>query len=452
MRGASVVVLVCATLAPAVASAGNNDQVNAGIDVTLTGGAVVANVYTGASLWYNPAGIARISKSSLELSGVTLTVQVVKVPGLLTIDTDPQVPSQGKTVNFTVIPEALTFMIELRPNLKLGVGLFNSSIRRTFLTEQVNTPADVTPSVTAVAGRSSRLDFFHISSGLAGKFGQKEKVLVGGAFDFVVANSRINGSSSFAYDEGTSGQVAQGEVATLTGFGLQLKAGIQWVPIPKLRVGVSVASPTFLFALVDRYARTFSQAPPAGTIDSDNPQLTTAAEAHGGRGGWFGAEPGNLRIGVAYVSSWGWVEGDFVVFWGLREPALDIDFHPVLNGRLGASFRLSKGVNLGLGAFTDFSQTHRLASSQFGSTKLDFYGVHLGFLFSNEEVDPDQQQAQKKDGIALSLAIGIRYGHGRGDTVGVLVPPQYDPSAIEVGPIATKVNEISINIGAKVGF
>ena len=85
MRGASVVVLVCATLAPVVASAGNNDQVNAGIDVTLTGGAVVANVYTGASLWYNPAGIARISKSSLELSGVTLTVQVDKVPGLLTV-------------------------------------------------------------------------------------------------------------------------------------------------------------------------------------------------------------------------------------------------------------------------------------------------------------------------------------------------------------------------------
>ena len=112
------------------ARAGNSDEVNGGLDVTLTGGAVVAVTYTGAALWYNPAGIARTTKASLELTGVTLQLQVVKVPGLLTIDTDPQAKSEGKTVNFSVIPQAVTFTIGLRENLKLGVGLFNSSIRR----------------------------------------------------------------------------------------------------------------------------------------------------------------------------------------------------------------------------------------------------------------------------------------------------------------------------------
>ena len=86
MRQAKVFVLVAVLLVPATAWAGNSDEVNAGLDVTLTGGAVVAMTYTGAALWYNPAGIANINKASLELTGITMQIQIVKVPGLLTID------------------------------------------------------------------------------------------------------------------------------------------------------------------------------------------------------------------------------------------------------------------------------------------------------------------------------------------------------------------------------
>ncbi|MGB5285282.1 MAG: hypothetical protein WBN29_12275, partial [Polyangiales bacterium] len=109
MRQAWVILLLGALLVPATAWAGNSDEVNAGLDVTLTGGAVVAMTYTGAALWYNPAGIANISTASLELTGITMQIQIVKVPGLLTIDADPRAVSEGKTVNFTVIPQAITF-------------------------------------------------------------------------------------------------------------------------------------------------------------------------------------------------------------------------------------------------------------------------------------------------------------------------------------------------------
>ena len=60
MHRAWPVLLMGALLVPVTVSAGNSDEVNAGLDVTLTGGAVVATTYTGAALWYNPAGIARI--------------------------------------------------------------------------------------------------------------------------------------------------------------------------------------------------------------------------------------------------------------------------------------------------------------------------------------------------------------------------------------------------------
>ena len=60
----SLVVLLGVLWSPATVWAGNSEEVNAGLDVTLTGGAVVANVYTGASLWYNPAGLARYDGAS----------------------------------------------------------------------------------------------------------------------------------------------------------------------------------------------------------------------------------------------------------------------------------------------------------------------------------------------------------------------------------------------------
>ena len=76
--------------------AGNTDEVNAGIDVTLSGGAVVASTYTGAALWYNPAGIARIKKASLEITGITFQTQIVRVPGFVTIGTDPRLKAKER--------------------------------------------------------------------------------------------------------------------------------------------------------------------------------------------------------------------------------------------------------------------------------------------------------------------------------------------------------------------
>ena len=455
MRRAWIVALFSVLLSPATAWAGNSDDVNAGLDVTLTGGAVVANVYTGASLWYNPAGIARSNKPTLELAGVTLNMQIVKNPGLLTIDTDPPAKSEGSSFNFTVIPQALTFTIVIKENLKLGVGLFNSAIRREFITEEVTSAAGATPAVQSYVGRNSRLNFFHISSGLAGEFGKKQKVLFGGAFDIVIATARVDDSYTVFYDGGAAGQVSSGEVKTQTGFGFQLKSGIQWVPIPKVRIGLSIAAPTYVFALLERYATHYNQAPPAGTpYDANDPnrQLAEGSQSKGGRVGWWGVDPGNLRFGIAYLGDWGWVEGDLILQWRLREEELGLDLRGFANGRVGSAFRVSKNIKLGLGAFTDFSQVDRLARLPLATQKIDFFGVHVGVLYSTHEVHPDKQPVESEEGLGISVAIGFRYAFGRGDTLGLTVPATYDPSSIVNTPIATTIHEIGLNFAAKVAF
>ncbi len=465
MRRASLILLIGAVCVPAPASAGNSDEVNAGLDVTLTGGAVVAITYTGAALWYNPAGLARTTKASLELTGVTLQLQMVKMPGLLTIDTDPQAKSEGKTVNFSVVPQAVTFTIGLRENLKLGVGLFNSSIRRAFVTEEVTTAAGITREARAIGGQNSKIDFFHVSAGLAGTFGNKQKLLLGGAFDFVVASARVDGTQAIFYNGGESGFFTDGDVGTQTGFGLQLKAGIQWVPIPEVRIGLSVASPTFAFVILERFANTFGQSPsvnpnePPPICDPPNPpdcnaQSSGGSESRGARGGWWGVEPGNLRFGIAYVGNWGWVEADLFVQWRLRTPDLQIDRKATFNGRIGSAFRLTRFMHLGLGFFTDLSPVDRLGLTPIATTDVNFYGVHVGFLFANHEMHPGQPdvESDSKDGAGFAIAIGLRYSHGRGQALGFLFPAQYDPSSITRQGTDGKINEIALNLGVNVSF
>jgi len=455
MRRAGLVSMVVMLLITTTARAGNSDEVNAGLDVTLTGGAVVAMTYTGAALWYNPAGIANINKASLELTGITMQIQIVKVPGLLTIDADPRAVSEGKTVNFTVIPQAITFTLKLRENLKLGVGLFNSSIRRSFVTEQVTTAPGITPEARAVGGQNSKVDFFHISGGLAGTFGNKQKVRVGGAFDIVVATARVDATQTVFYEDGEQGFATRSLVATDTGFGLQLKAGIQWVPIPEVRIGFSVASPSFAFVILNRFADNFAQSPPAGTAlppGDPNTQAAAGAESRGARGGWWGVEPGNFRFGIAYVGNWGWIEADLIIQWRLRTPDLDIDLQPIVNGRIGSAFRLTKFVNLGVGLFTDRSPIDRLEVAPFATSDVNFYGAHLGFLFSNREVHPGRPDADAGERGGFAIAIGFRYSHGRGQGLGVLLPAQYDPSSITATGANGKINEIALNLGANVSF
>ena len=457
MRRGWLGALIAALLVPAVAQAGNSDEVNAGLDVTLTGGAVVANVYTGASLWYNPAGLARSDKPSLELTGVTLQIQILKNPGLITIDSMPQSMSEGSGVNFAVIPQALVFTVKLKGDkMKLGIGLFNSSIRRAFLTEEATSPASDSPVVQSFAGRNSRLDFFHISSGLAGRLGahRKQKVQLGGAFDLVIASSRVDDSYTLFYDNGVAGQASSGQVETKTGFGFQLKGGVQWMPIPVVRIGLAVTSPSYVFAALERMATQYNQSPgDTDPVPTGGEQFAQGSEGRGGRAVWWGVEPGNLRFGVAYVTNWGWIEGDIVYYFRLRESELGLDLRGFVNGRIGSAFRVTKNIQLGLGLFTDFSQVDELASAPLATSKIDFFGVHLGFLYSNLEVDPDREvKSEKTDGLGFSLAVGLRYAHGRGDTIGLLIPDQYDPANLQQVAVATKVNEISINLAVKVAF
>lgn len=450
MWRAETLVVLAVVLVSSNAAAGNSDEVNAGVDVTLTGGAVVANVSTGASLWYNPAGLARYGKASFELTGVTFKVSAVKAPGLLTLETGEQ--SSDRRVDISVIPEAITFTIPLK-KLRFGIGLFNSSIRRELVQEEALHPGDAssmppTPSASWNAGANTRVDNFHVSAGIANPFDKrKQKALVGGAFDIVVSTARIDRLISGFYAVGAEGALSRTELSNTAGLGVQIKGGVQWMPIPDLRLGFSLSTPSYMVMLAERLTANELEVPPAPSpVDTATNTRTRKIS-----GGWFGSEPGTMRLGIAYVGNWGWIEGDFVVDFKLRSSRFLVNQKTVPNGKIGVVINVHKFVKLGLGAFTDLSQTEQLLV--IGDRQIDFFGGNFGMLFTNKDTKNGSPATNADDDkLLIAVAIGVRYSHGRGNLLGLLLPPFYDPDAIQTRPVDTKINDADINFAVKVFF
>jgi len=451
MRCAPRLLSLTMMLVSSRAAAGNSDEVNAGVDVTLTGGAVVANVSTGASLWYNPAGLARYDAASFEITGITFKVSSVKAPGLLTLETGEQ--SSDRRIDISVIPEAITFTIPLE-KLRFGIGLFNSSIRRELIQEEAIHPGNPaamppTPPASWNAGANSRVDNFHLSVGIANPFDKrKQKALVGGAFDIVVSTARIDRLISGFYAGGAEGALSRTDLSNTTGLGLQVKGGVQWMPIPELRLGFSLSTPSYLFMIAERLTANELEVPPgASPVDP----MGTNTRVRKISGGWVGAEPGTMRLGIAYVGNWGWIEGDLVVDFRLRSSRFLFNQRTVPNGRIGVVINVHKFIKLGLGAFTDFSQTEQLLLV--GDRQIDFFGGNFGILFTNKDTKNGSPETSADDDKTLiAVAIGVRYSHGRGDLLGLLLPPFYDPDAIQTRPVDTKINDADINFGVKVFF
>lgn len=446
MRRVLGVLTLSTLLLAARAAAGNNDEVNAGVDVTLTGGAVVANVTTGAALWYNPAGLARIPDSSFEITGVTFKTSIIRYPGLVSLDSGEE--SRGRTTNLSLTPEALVFTVALE-KMKLGLGIFNSSLRRQLVQEEVSNGVGTVWRAAA----NTRTDFVHVSTGLAHDFNKrKQKVLFGGAFDIIVGTNRQDELLAGTYQDGAEGAYSESALATDAGFGLQLKAGIQWVPIPEVRVGFMLSTPSYMFMLAERRSGSTIDAPPFG---SGEPTFAETVQSRRFRGGWFGAEPGTMRTGLVYIGGWGWVEADLVVDFRLQSSRFLFTAKTVANVRAATVLDLASRFKLGVGLFTDFSQTRDLIN--LGDQQIDFFGINLGLLFSTREMRPDAEPSKADDGkTPVALAIGVRYSHGRGDTLGVVAPAAYPPEGLPAGleyrRVATRINDIDFNFGVKVLF
>ena len=439
MLRASGVLVLALSVVPGSARAANDDDVVAGSDVALTGGAVVANVHTGGAMWFNPAGVARLDSRAVDLTGAVLSYSIVSAPGSLSIESGEQ--SAGDYSAVTAIPRALTFVASPRPELRWGVGFFFSRSISRFLQDTVATAEGSSEPSEFYATADELKSVYHLSSAVAWR--KSDQFLLGGGLDIVIASNRLTEIISGAYDDGQGGSFSRNFNQSISGGGLQMKAGLQWAPIKQVRIGWMVATPSYLVYLNNETTATQTLSPP------DGPPAFRGNQIDELNGAWAGVEPGLTRLGAAYLGRWGWLEADLIVRFPLQTPELGIDRKTTANVRVGGIFRITDQLKLGAGFFTDFSPER--APVEFADTKIDFFGFTLGIDFANRAEPPERGD----EGFYLAFAMALRYTHGKGDLLGVLFPTSFPSPPIQPGQpniVGIKVNEFGINLAVKAAF
>ena len=436
MLGRSWIALLAPLLISSLAEAQNSEDVIAGSDVALTGGAVVANVHTGGAMWFNPAGVARLDSRSVDLTGAVLSYSIVRAPGILTLETGEQ--SLGEFSAIQAIPRALTFVASPRPDLRWGIGFFFSRVLDRFVQDTVSSTEGSSPTAEFFATASQTKSIYHLSSAVGWK--HSDALLVGGGFDIVIASQRNNQLFSGAYDGGLGGAVNRNIAENVTGGGLQMKLGVQWSPIKEVRFGLMVATPSYLVYLNEERTFTETISPPTGSPTFAGNQVDEL------NGAWAGVEAGLTRVGVAWLNSWGWLEADLVIRFPLETPELGIDWDATPDARIGGIFKLTDRLKLGAGFFTDFSAVRTL--TDFGDTKINFYGMTLGIDFANREKPTERGD----DGFYVAFAAAVRYAHGSGNLLGFVIPASFQVPIVEQNIVPVKINEIGINLAVKAAF
>src|SRR5262245_36969859 len=118
-----------------VAHGGNDDELIVGNRASMTGGAAVATADDGSAVWYNPAGLGGIGRTTVDVSGTVYTLRFYSTDELLSTTTGA---STGANVTeFVSIPTQIAFTRPLGEKVTLGLGYFVPRTSNIVLREQL---------------------------------------------------------------------------------------------------------------------------------------------------------------------------------------------------------------------------------------------------------------------------------------------------------------------------
>ena len=435
MRAACLLAL---TLSPCLAHAGNDDGVLLGGDASMTGGAVTAVAGDGAAASYNPAGLARLERSPVDVNGQAFVLRVGLAPGLLRAASGTT--ADGGYVEITSIPSALTLVRNLGSGVIGGFHLFVPRLGDH--TDRVTLDEPLADGVTRWQLLESQKSSEY-RAGLTFGFRVLDNLRVGVGFSILYDQFYTNFGffgGRYAIDGrviDAAGLSGAGSVQSLGGL---ISAGVQWAPIPELHIGLSVISPALSFGYNYSGSLAAVAATEGGPIDfeaSDFGGLEPQVEL---------VLPMRVRLGVAYVWDGGWVSIDGDLQHPIDRPEAGIVRELVFGVRLGTRIRVDDKVALGFGLFTDRSPNR--APQQYGESRIDFYGGTFGVDIRSPHRLGEGESASE---IVFATHVSLRYALGVGTMAGLLfdtnAPDPAQPYLLE-----TIVNEIGLQLGSALYF
>ena len=108
------------------AFAGNQGSTFLSNEAAITGGAVVSHIEDAGAAWYNPAGLAAVDRSSLDLSASAFVLRRYSIPdaALTRVRGEPVTTSEATFTEVVSVPSALTYVRALSDDVTGALGVF----------------------------------------------------------------------------------------------------------------------------------------------------------------------------------------------------------------------------------------------------------------------------------------------------------------------------------------
>ena len=429
------------TVGPSPASAGNDDGVLIGNEAAMTGGAVSAVTSDGSAMWYDPAGIAAVTRGQLDLSGSATVLRIADTPHLLSSSTTGR-SADGGYLEVIGIPSAVTIVRLLEPRLAFGFGIFTPQLTnhtdRVGLTDpdggltshwQLVQQENTQSTYTGLSLGYQMSSNFRIGATLFGLYRQQtlSTHFFGGATD-------ASGNDVFA--------TGRSSLGSLQSVGVELAVGVQWDIVPGFTFAAALRSPDVQLGSLYRSTSAMITATHGGGLSFE------PIDASGFVPNFGIITPTRLRLGIAWRLRNAWLGIDADIAHELSVPELNIERRWVANVHVGGRYWLDENASIGAGLFTDVSPTRRI--TQYGETQIDFVGGSLGLEIHTPHQLGEHEHAET---IVFAQTFAIRYAVGVGQIGGLSfndTMPSMQSSQVRITP--TTIHELSLHIGSALYF
>ena len=426
---------------PGHVRAGNDEGVLIGNEAAMTGGAVTAVTSDGSAMWYDPAGIAAVTRGQLDLSGSATVLRIAQTDGLLSSSTTGRT-ADGGYLEVIGIPSAVTLVRLLEPRLAFGFGIFTPQL--TNHTDRVGLTDDVSGLVSRwqlVQQENTQSTYAGLSLGYQVSSNVRIGATLFGLYRQETLSTHFYGGATDA--SGTDVfATGSSSLSSLQSVGVELALGVQWDVVPGFTVGASLRTPDLQLGSLFHSTSSMITATHAGMIDfepTDSSGLVPNVSV---------ITPTRLRLGLAWRVRRAFLAMDVEIAHEWIVPELQIERRWIANVHIGGRYWVDRNFSIGAGLFTDVSPTRRITA--YGQTQIDFFGGSLGLeIHTPHTLGPHEQAAT----IVFAQTFALRYAVGLG-TIGGLSFSDASASnqTHEVAVTGTTVHELSLHLGSALYF
>lgn len=405
----------------------NNYQYILGERAAGMGGAYTAIANDSTALWYNPAGLARISDLSMNVSANTYSYMQTKTPGFFEL---PKADGSTESVDleesdFSVVGNTLILGKKLGNKQAVSFGLlvpYQDTLLGTLKAKGVNGPGGDTENFQEELSTVSAYTLAMLGYGLKAR----DNLNIGASLGFGYYQGTTRDSFFYHYIDQNIGAetkyVAVSNTTTdNTQYTLQVGLGMQYEIDKKNKLGVYAQSPTWRISGATKtkgVEYTDLTYYPDPTIDSfGQPSWINKTQKSDP---WKQILAGFISLGYAYEKPGSHAFSlDVVPVFGVTDednPNKNI----VVNVKAGLEKYLSDSLIIRGGLFTDFSQKDAVKLTDFtGTDKLDYYGGTLSLSFGKhfmvnetEKIGSATRYNTVKKSFWSTFGVVGRYGMG----------------------------------------